>query len=100
VRYKLPGESTSRLTEHTVRAASARNTLDAAPEDQRFAVAVAAFGQRLRRGEQQLADYSYAQIANLANSARGVDTEGYRAEFVKLVRMTESLDKVGQGGQH
>lgn len=99
VRYKLPGESASRLTEHPVRAGAARSTLDAVPEDQRFAVAVAAFGQRLR-GEQQLADYSYADIATLANSARGDDTEGYRAEFVKLVRMTESLGKVGQGGQH
>jgi Ca-activated chloride channel family protein len=98
VRYKLPGESASRLAEHAVRAASARTTFDAVPEDQRFAVAVAAFGQRLR-GEQQLADYSYADIASLANSARGTDTEGYRAEFVKLVRMTESLGKVGQFGQ-
>lgn len=99
MRYKLPGEATSRLTEHPVRAASARPTVDAAPEDQRFAVAVAAFGQRLR-GEPQLADYSYADIAALANGARGVDADGYRAEFVKLVRMTESLGKAAQGGQH
>jgi len=94
VRYKLPGESTSRLVEQSVRAASARTTLASAPLDQRFAVAVAAFGQRLR-GEAQLADYSYADIADLANGARGVDSEGYRAEFVKLVRMTESLGKAG-----
>jgi Ca-activated chloride channel family protein len=98
VRYKLPGEAASRLTEHAVRAASARGALDAVPEDQRFAVAVAAFAQRLR-GEQQLAGYSYADIAALANSARGVDADGYRAEFVKLVRMTESLGKVGLYGQ-
>ena len=98
LRYKLPGESASRLSEHAVRAASARPTMAAVPDDQRFAVAVAAFGQRLR-GEPQLADYSYADIASLANSARGADNEGYRAEFVKLVRMTESLGKAGQGGQ-
>lgn len=98
VRYKLPGESTSRQIEHAVHAASTRRTLDAVPQDQRFAIAVAAFGQRLR-GEQQLADYSYADIANLANSARGADAEGYRAEFVKLVRMAESLGKVKQVGQ-
>lgn len=98
VRYKLPGETTSRLTEHPVRAASARTTLNAVPEEQRFAVAVAAFGQRLR-GEQQLADYSYVDITNLANSARGADTDGYRAEFVKLVRMAESLGMAGQSGQ-
>jgi Ca-activated chloride channel family protein len=98
LRYKLPGESTSRLTEHAVHAASARRTFDAVPEDQRFAIAVAAFGQRLR-GEQQLADYGYADIANLANAARGVDSDGYRAEFVKLVRMAESLGKVAQAAQ-
>jgi Ca-activated chloride channel family protein len=97
VRYKLPGESASRLVEQPVRAGSARTTLAAAPVDQRFAVAVAAFGQRLR-GESQVADYSYADIAELANGARGVDSEGYRAEFVKLVRMTESLGKAGGVG--
>jgi Ca-activated chloride channel family protein len=98
VRYKLPGESTSRLIERAVHAASARKTLGEAPEDQRFAVAVAGFAQRLR-GEQQVADYSYGDIASLANSARGLDADGYRAEFVKLVRMTESLDKVGQSAE-
>jgi Ca-activated chloride channel family protein len=99
VRYKLPGESTSHLAEHAVRAASARKTIGAAPQDQRFAVAVAAFAQRLR-GEPQMADYSYADIADLANAARGPDTAGYRAEFVKLVRMAESLGKVGQAGRY
>jgi Ca-activated chloride channel family protein len=98
VRYKLPGESNSRLVEQPVRAGSARTTLASAPVDQRFAVAVAAYGQRLR-GESQVADYSYADIADLANGARGVDSEGYRAEFVKLVRMTESLGKAGGVGQ-
>jgi Ca-activated chloride channel family protein len=98
VRYKLPGESASRLTEHAVHAASARRTLDAVPEDQRFAVAVAAFGQRLR-GEPQVADFSYADIASMANSARGTDVDGYRAEFVKLVRTMESLGKVGLAGR-
>ncbi|MFC5476839.1 vWA domain-containing protein [Massilia suwonensis] len=95
VRYKLPGESQSRLVEQPVRAGTAHKSLQAAPADQRFAVAVAAFGQRLR-GEQQLADYAYADIAELANGARGADSEGYRAEFVNLVRMTEALGKAGQ----
>ncbi|WP_373888255.1 YfbK domain-containing protein [Massilia sp. Mn16-1_5] len=95
VRYKLPGEDKSRLVEQPVRAGAAHQSLQAAPADQRFAVAVAAFGQRLR-GEQQLADYPYADIAELANGARGADAEGYRAEFVKLVRMTEALGKAGQ----
>jgi Ca-activated chloride channel family protein len=98
LRYKLPGQAESRLLEHAVRSASARKSFDAVPEDQRFAVAVAAFGQRLR-GEPQLSETSYADLARLANGARGADREGYRAEFVKLVRMAESLEKAGTAGQ-
>jgi Ca-activated chloride channel family protein len=98
VRYKLPGQSASQQMEHPVRAASVRKSFDAAPADQRFAVAVAAFGQRLR-GEPQLADFSYGDIARLAEGARGSDPDGYRAEFVKLVRMAESLGQVGQVSQ-
>ncbi|WP_183108128.1 von Willebrand factor type A domain-containing protein [Massilia sp. Dwa41.01b] len=98
LRYKLPGESSSRLVEQPVRAASDHKTLQAAPLDARFAVAVAAFGQRLR-GEPQVMGYSHAEIADLANGARGVDSEGYRAEFVRLVRQAEALAKVGGSGQ-
>jgi Ca-activated chloride channel family protein len=98
LRYKLPGASSSRLIEHPVLASTARASFEAAPLDARFAVAVAAFGQRLR-GEPQLADIPYATIADLANGAKGADPEGYRAEFVKLVRMAESLGQVGQAGQ-
>ncbi len=94
LRYKLPGEASSRLIEQPVKASSARKAFDAAPEDQRFAVAVAAFGQRLR-GEPQMADVGYDAIARWANNARGDDPDGYRAEFVKLVRMADSLGKVG-----
>jgi Ca-activated chloride channel family protein len=98
LRYKLPGQSGSREITHAVHAGAAHKNLDAAPSDQRFAIAVAAFGQRLR-GEPQLADFGYDRIAELANAARGDDPEGYRAEFVKLVRMAETLGQTGAGGQ-
>jgi Ca-activated chloride channel family protein len=98
LRYKLPGASSSREIAHPVHAASARSSLASAPADQRFAVAVAAFGQRLR-GETQLTDYGYDRIAELANGARGDDPDGYRAEFVKLVRMAETLGQAGAAGQ-
>ena len=98
LRYKLPGETVSRLIEQPVRASSARKSIDAVPDEQRFAVAVAAFGQRLR-GEKEVADFSYADIATLANSARGTDREGYRAEFVKLVRLTGALNQEAASGQ-
>jgi Ca-activated chloride channel family protein len=95
LRYKLPGETTSRLMEQPVRAADAFAKIDAAPAEQRFAVAVAAFGQRLR-GESALDGYAYTTIAELANSARGSDPEGYRAELVRLIRMADTLGAVAQ----
>jgi Ca-activated chloride channel family protein len=95
LRYKLPGEAASRLIEQSVRAADALAKIDSAPAEQRFAVAVAAFGQRLR-GESALDGYAYARIAELANAARGADPEGYRAEFVRLIRMAETLGAVAQ----
>jgi Ca-activated chloride channel family protein len=98
LRYKLPGQSASREISHPVSASAARRDMNAAPLDQRFAVAVAAFGQRLR-GEPQLADFGYDRIAELANTARGDDPDGYRAEFVKLVRMAETLGQAGAAGQ-
>jgi Ca-activated chloride channel family protein len=98
LRYKLPGEASSRLVERPVLASAARARFDAAPEDQRFAVAVAAFGQRLR-GETALADVGYDEIARWANDARGDDRDGYRAEFVRLVRMADSLGKAGVAAQ-
>ena len=95
LRYKLPGESNSHLIERPVRATDALAKIDAAPAEQRFAVAVAAFGQRLR-GETAVDSLSYGKIAELANGARGTDAEGYRAEFVRLVRMAETLGAVAQ----
>jgi Ca-activated chloride channel family protein len=98
LRYKRPGEETSRAIEQPVMASSAYQRLDSAPEDPRFAVAVAAFAQRLR-GEAPLADMAYDDIAKLADGARGPDPDGYRAEFVRIVRMAEALDKVGVAGR-
>jgi Ca-activated chloride channel family protein len=95
LRYKLPNKSTSRLIEHPVRAGDALGKIDAAPAEQRFAVAVAAFGQRLR-SETALDGYSFSSIAELANTARGADAEGYRAEFVRLIRIAETMGAVAQ----
>jgi Ca-activated chloride channel family protein len=95
LRYKLPGESRSRLLEQPVSASRVLAAIDAAPAAQRFAVAVAAFAQRLR-GETALVDFGYGAIAALANGARGADPEGQRAEFVRMVRMAETLGAVSR----
>jgi Ca-activated chloride channel family protein len=95
LRYKLPGEATSRLIEQPVRTADVLASLDKATPEQRFGIAVAAFGQLLR-GESSVAGFGYAEIADLANRVRGADPEGYRAEFIRLVRMAETLSTVAQ----
>jgi Ca-activated chloride channel family protein len=86
LRYKLPDGQTSRLIERTVPAGLLR---EAAPPrgDMAFAVAVAAYGQKLR-GDTLLADYSYPQIASLA----GNQGNFWRQEFVRLASLAEGLD--------
>jgi Ca-activated chloride channel homolog len=92
IRFKLPNEEKSRLVSQAVTNANAVPDLAAAPEDVRFGIAVAAFGQKLR-DEDQVANYSMTEIETLANAARGPDAFGYRSEFVKLVRLAEGLGK-------
>ncbi|MBN8280828.1 MAG: VWA domain-containing protein [Gammaproteobacteria bacterium] len=89
LRYKVPEGDTSRLIEQPVQRAALR-PLGAAPE-LRFAAAVAAFGQKLR-GSDYLGSYSWADIAALAAGARGDDPEGYRGEFVSLVRLADTIE--------
>ncbi|TPJ73958.1 VWA domain-containing protein [Mesorhizobium sp. B2-7-1] len=91
IRYKLPNENVSKLITTPVTAANEVKSFDAAGTDQRFSVAVAAFGQKLR-DEDQTANFGYDRIAEIANAARGADPFGYRAEFLSLVRLAASLD--------
>ncbi|MDX8523938.1 von Willebrand factor type A domain-containing protein [Mesorhizobium sp. MSK_1335] len=91
IRYKLPNENDSKLITTPVTAANEVKSFDAAGADQRFSVAVAAFGQKLR-DEDQTANFGYDRIAEIANAARGADPFGYRAEFLSLVRLASSLE--------
>jgi len=54
-----------------------------------WAASVAAFGQHLRGG-QYLEGFGLGDIQALAQSARGEDPFGYRAEFIQLLRLAES----------
>ena len=86
LRYKLPGESSSRLMERPIAAQPAT----APGERMRYAAAVSAFAEALRGG-QYLDGFGYRQIAQLARGARGEDPDGQRAAFVQLVRLADSL---------
>ena len=91
IRYKLPTQDTSQLITTPVTSSNEIDAFDAAGADQRFSVAVAAFGQKLR-GADQTDGFGYDRIAEIATAARGADPFGYRAEFLSLVRLASALD--------
>ncbi|MBF0357238.1 MAG: VWA domain-containing protein [Magnetococcales bacterium] len=90
MRYKLPNETKSRLISRAIDDGDLLKGVEALSDDMRFAAAVAAFGQKLRGGK-YTGEYSQKDIIALANSGKGADQFGYRAEFIGLVRLAESL---------
>ena len=92
IRYKAPGEDTSKLIEKPVNEADVVSSFDAASNDARFSVAVAALGQKLRDTD-AVAGFGYDRIQEIASAARGADPFGYRAEFLSLVRLAAALDR-------
>ncbi len=90
IRYKLPDSDTSTLISTPITLA---DEVESVSDDARFASAVAAFGQLLKGGE-YTDDYSYDDVIKLALSAKGEDEFGYRAEFINLVRLAQSVDGV------
>ena len=92
IRYKLPDEDVSQADHHAGDQRPTRcRRFDAASTDQRFSVAVAAFGQKLRDAD-QTAKFGYDKIMEIATAARGADPFGYRSEFLSLVRLASALD--------
>jgi len=88
LRYKQPDGKTSTLFEEPVQGKilSERST----SKSFRFSAAVAEFGLILRDSKYK-EDASIDQIISLAQGGRGNDSEGYRGEFVKLVKTAETL---------
>lgn len=89
IRYKLPDSDTSTLITTPVTKASEASNVAQAPRSSRFAAAVAAFGQILRGGR-HTSTFTYDDVVTLAQSAKGEDRFGYRAEFINLVRLAKS----------
>jgi Ca-activated chloride channel family protein len=96
IRYKLPGETVSKL----IQAPVLDSGINARGGDSfNFAAAVAAFGQKLRGGT-YLGDFSYDEIAELARQSRGNDPHGYRSEFMQLVSLAGTLDETANVAQN
>jgi Ca-activated chloride channel family protein len=88
IRYKQPDGDTSKLMTRPITPAD-DVAFGKASDDVRFASAVAGFGQLLK-GSKYAGTLTYDQVIDTANSARGKDEFGYRAEFVNLVRLAKS----------
>ncbi len=87
LRYKRPGEDTSRLIERPVLRSELRS---AASPTLRFAATVAAYADGLRGGK-HLEQWSWEDIARTARQTIGSDPWRQRAEFIELVDSARRL---------
>jgi hypothetical protein len=88
LRYKQPDGDTRRLLEVPVH--DKGSSLMDCSDDFIFAASVAGFGMHLRQSKQTDL-MTLGQIKELADSTRGADKDGRRAEFVRLVERTIEL---------
>ncbi len=84
LRYKEPNGGTSRLI--TLPIVDEGLGFEAAPDDLRFAAAVAALGMILKDSAHK-GSATFDQVLELASRAAGADEGGYRSEFIRLVEL-------------
>jgi Ca-activated chloride channel family protein len=90
IRYKKPDADKSILLQEPIVASNSKTSIDNASDDFRFAASVAGFGQILKDSN-YLNHYSFDQLIALAKSGSGSDEGGYRAEFVRLMKIAKEL---------
>jgi Ca-activated chloride channel family protein len=93
LRYKQPDGNESTLREFAL--ANKQQAFDDASLDLRFASAVASFGMLLRNSKFR-GSASPATVEEIASSAIGDDAQGYRTEFLDLVRRVSALKPQGE----
>ncbi len=88
LRYKSPKEETSKLISKTIK----NKVLDDAKlsENFNFSASVASFGMLLRDSKFK-GTSNYDQVIALAQASKGEDSEGYRNEFIKLIKTAKDL---------
>lgn len=90
LRYKHPNSDDSQLLR--LYAQNQDITFDKASENTRFAAAVAGFGLLLRHSRYSN-DLTFDKVVEMAERAKGDDPEGYRSEFISLVKKARGLDQ-------
>jgi len=93
IRYKKPDGITSMLLEKPVKGSV--KEFSYASENLRFAASVAEFGMILRNSE--FKGNSTLDLAiTMAGSARGEDEDGYRAEFIRMMKTVRDLKLISE----
>jgi Ca-activated chloride channel family protein len=98
IRYKLPKSSTSRLISTPIDHREEVGSFASAPQDARFATAVAGFAEMLRGGKYS-GSMSYDDVLRIANGSKGRDEFGYRSEFVQLVHAAKGARTLAKNDQ-
>ncbi len=88
LRHKAPDGDKSELIERGV--VDDGQAFNDAPDDLKFAAAVASFGMILRDSK-HAGSYSLPAVAELAAASKGADPAGRRAELVELVKTAAKL---------
>ncbi|MEO5976064.1 MAG: von Willebrand factor type A domain-containing protein, partial [Chryseolinea sp.] len=83
LRYKKPNEDVSKLIVHPL--VDNQIAFNKTSENFRWAASVASFGMLLRESE-FVKDYTFYQVIKMAEESKGADKEGYRMEFINMVR--------------
>ncbi|MEQ9278314.1 MAG: VWA domain-containing protein [Balneola sp.] len=86
LRYKYPNKVKSSLISEIVYKSEATNL----NENLKFASSVASFGMLLRDSKFK-GNSSFQMVQQLAKESKGIDENGYRAEFIKIVELAELL---------
>ena len=85
-RYKKPNETVSKLITYPLKDSEEKNN----SENFNFSAAVAGFGMILTDSEFKQ-EIDYATVLHLAYAGKGIDSNGYRTEFIQLVKTAELL---------
>lgn len=88
IRYKDPDENKSKLIQQEL--IEQKSKIVNASENLKFSSALVQFGMLLRNSEYK-GNSDVENTLILANSGKSTDNEGYRAEFIRLIKTAQAL---------
>lgn len=90
LQFRRRGNDAVRFIERVVR--DGVSAFDEAPQDLKFGAAVAEFGMILRDSEYK-GSGTLEQVLEWAQEGKGADANGYRTDFIELVRKAQALKR-------